>query len=183
MKNCCNMTSKLKKCIRKSDKKIFNLPRRFSKKRCVNGEIKGFTMKSSCAPFKDCLKRGGRKTKKNKSQFLYNPNNPKKSFDVYINKNPTDTIPIRYSTVQDVKGTIEKLEKLYKSNRYSHKRIWQVGMIMKVRLEAMKKHKSKLYPHAKNVNRRFILANKYFKFLGKRTTLGEKERKKIIFNI
>ena len=25
-----------------------------------------------------------RKQKKNKKQFLYNPNNPKKSFDVYI---------------------------------------------------------------------------------------------------
>ena len=182
MKSCCNITSKTKKCIRKSDKKIFNLPRRFTKKRCVNGQIKGFTMKSSCAPFKDCLKRGGRKTKKNKLQFLYNPNNPKKSFDVYINKNPSDTISIKYSTIQDVKDTIQKLEKLYKSNKYSHKRIWQVGMIMKVRLEAMKNHKKTLYPGAKNINKRFVLANKYFKFLGKRTKLEENERKTLIFN-
>ncbi len=34
------------------------------------------------------------KTRKNKTkkQFLYNPTNPKKSFDVYIDKNPKDTI-------------------------------------------------------------------------------------------
>ena len=31
------------------------------------------------------------KTKKQK-QFLFNPRNPEKSFDVYIDKNPTDTI-------------------------------------------------------------------------------------------
>ena len=29
-----------------------------------------------------------------KKRFLYNPNNPKKSFNVYIDKNPKDTIPI-----------------------------------------------------------------------------------------
>ena len=42
-------------------------------------------------------------------------------------------------------------------------------MIMKVRLEAMLKHKTKKYPNAKKVKQRFNLANKYFKFLGKRT--------------
>ena len=41
-------------------------------------------------------------------QFLYNPKNPKKSFDVYIDKNPKDTISIKYSTVDDVKNTIKK---------------------------------------------------------------------------
>ena len=56
---------------------------------------------------------------------------------------------------------INKLEKLYKSNKYSHKRIWQVGMILKVRLEAMKKNKKKLYSKAKFVEERFDLANQY----------------------
>jgi len=116
-----------------------------------------------------------------KIQFLYNPNNPKKSFDVYINKNPSDTIPIKYTTINDVKNTIYNLEKLYKSNKYPHKRIWQVGMILKVRLQAMHKHKNKLYPNAKNVYRRYLLANKYFQFLGKRTKLSEKERKNLVF--
>ena len=41
-------------------------------------------------------KNGLNKTRK---QFLFNPNNPKKSFDVYIDKNPKDTIPIKYTTI------------------------------------------------------------------------------------
>jgi hypothetical protein len=51
---------------------------------------------------------------KTKKQFLYNPNNPKKSFDVYIDKNPNDTIHIKYTTLDDVRNTINLLEKLYK---------------------------------------------------------------------
>ena len=31
--------------------------------------------------------------------FLFNPKNPKKRFDVYIDKNPKDTIPIKYKTL------------------------------------------------------------------------------------
>ena len=54
---------------------------------------------------------------KTKKQFLYNPNDPKKSFDVYIDKDPSDTIPIKYITIDDVKNTITKLEKLYKTNK------------------------------------------------------------------
>ena len=56
-------------------------------------------------------------------------------------------------------------------------------MIMKVRLEAMKKHKKEMYPNAKEVTKRYNLANKYFKFLGKRTKIkGEEERKKLKFS-
>jgi len=127
-----------------------------------------------------------RKTNKNrtrKKQFLYNPNDPKKSFDVYIDKDPSDTIPIKYTTVQDVKNTIKKLENLYKTGKYSHKRIWQVGMIMKVRLEAMLKHKKTRYPNAKHVKDRYIVANKYFLFLRSRTKENERDRKSMIFTI
>ena len=114
--------------------------------------------------------KGGKKTKE--KQFLYNPDNPKKSFDVYIDKNPNDTIPIKYTTIQDVKNTINKLEKLYKSDKYPHKRIWQVGMIMYVRLKVLKDKKPK----------EFKLSEKYFKFLGKRTKIkGEQDRKKFTF--
>tara|TARA_Y100000591_G_scaffold333389_1_gene376987 strand:+ start:15750 stop:16127 length:378 start_codon:yes stop_codon:yes gene_type:complete len=122
--------------------------------------------------------------RKTKKQFLFNPNNPKKSFDVYIDKNPKDTIHIKYTTVNDVKNTIKKLEKLYKTKRYPHKRIWQVGMIMKVRLEAIKRHKTQKYKKVKNINERYNLANRYFKFLGKRTKNKTfKERKKMDFNV
>ena len=128
-------------------------------------------------------KRKTRKRRnKQKKQFLYNPNDPSKSFDVYIDKNPNDTISIKYTTVKDVKDTIIKLERLYKTKRYPHKRIWQVGMIMKVRLEAMKKHKKTRYPNAKGVTARFNLANKYFKFLGKRSKKHSfDERKSMVF--
>ena len=109
---------------------------------------------------------------KTKKQFLFNPKNPKKSFDVYIDKNPKDTINIKYSTIEDVKNTIEKLEKLYKNKKYTHKRIWQVGMIMNVRLRILRNKKPEQY----------ALANKYFTFLGKRTKLDEKARYNLIFN-
>jgi len=108
---------------------------------------------------------------KTKKQFFFNPKNPKKSFDVYIDKNPKDTIHIKYTTIKDVKNTIEKLEKLYKNKKYTHKRIWQVGMIMKVRLQVLQNKKPKQY----------ALAKKYFIFLGKRTKLEDKERYKILF--
>ena len=52
--DCCKVDEKVnKKCVRKSDLKLFNLPRRFSKKACSKN-IKGFSMRSSCAPYKDC---------------------------------------------------------------------------------------------------------------------------------
>ena len=108
---------------------------------------------------------------KTKKRFLYNPNNPKKSFDVYIDKNPKDTIHIKYTTLPDVKNTIDNLEKLYKAKKYTHKRIWQVGMIMKVRLEVLKITKPEQYN----------ISKKYFEFLGKRTKLDNKDRYNSIF--
>ena len=122
---------------------------------------------------KNTYKKKHKKThKKTQKRFLFNPENPKKSFDVYIDKNPKDTIRIKYTTLEDVKNTIDKLEKLYKTKRYSHKRIWQVGMIMNVRLKVLKHIKPKQY----------ALANKYFIFLGKRTKLDDKDRYKIYYN-
>ena len=123
--------------------------------------------------YKKTKTRKTKKTKTIKRQFLYNPNNPKKSFDVYIDKNPKDTIHIKYTITQDVKNTIDKLEKLYKSKKYPHKRIWQVGMIMKVRLEVLKNKKPEQYQ----------LSKKYFEFLGKRTEQkNEATRMKMHFN-
>lgn len=113
------------------------------------------------------LKRLTRK----KRQFFFNPRNPDKSFDVYINKNPKNTIPIKYKTITDVENTIQHLEKLYKIGQYPHKRIWQVGMIMKVRLEVLKEKKPAEY----------ALAKKYFKFLGQRTKLSENKRRIALF--
>ena len=121
---------------------------------------------------KNITKHKTKKYNKTRKQFLFNPDNPKKSFDVYIDKNPNDTIPIKYTTVEDVKNTIDKLEKLYKNKKYTHKRIWQVGMIMYVRLKVLKQIKPEQY----------ALANKYFLFLGKRTKLDDEYRYTFVFN-
>ena len=101
-----------------------------------------------------------------KKHFLFNP---KKSFDVYIDKNQKDTIPIKYKTYSDTVKTIRKLERLYKSGKYTHKRIKQVAMILMVRLRVLKSKKRKSYN----------LAKRYHSFLGKRTK--SKNRKKMIF--
>jgi uncharacterized protein (DUF2237 family) len=292
MKNCCQSTKIDNKCKRITDGKEFDLPRKYSKKRCMS-KIAGFTMRASCAPYKGCKKKktmkGGlskqynlynkplkvcstnpvtgynrsgycstdmfdsgshlicakmnkrflESTKKDgndlttpgisfpglksgdrwclcqdrwyqaykkgkapkviktatnskirkeykdiilkktikggsKKQLLFNPDDPKKSFDVYIDKDPSDTIPIKYTTIQDVKRTIRKLERLFKEGKYSHKRIWQVCMILRVRLKVLKKKKPEEYK----------LAERYFKFLGQRTKLKTfNERKKFTFKI
>ena len=53
--SCCQKTTRNNnQCRRTVDGKIFSLPRRFSRKQCQRG-IKGFTMRSSCAPFKGCI--------------------------------------------------------------------------------------------------------------------------------
>ena len=181
--SCCNHTRKAKKCVRK-DGKLFSLPRKFTRKHCSEKRKQGYSMNASCAPYKNCKKTERKvirtrkkrsKTKKQKSpQFLYHID---KSFDVYIDKNPKDTIPIKYSSLEDVRKTIKKLERLYKAGKYSHKRIWQVGMIMKVRLDAIKKH----HPDVGGINQRQKLAKKYFKFLGERTKTVKSERKKMVF--
>jgi len=93
--------------------------------------------------------------------------------NVYINKNPKNTIHIKYKTVDNVKDTIQKLERLYKAKKYPHKRIWQVGMIMKVRLGVLRNKKPTEYK----------LASDYLNFLSKRTSLPENERYHFKFSL
>ena len=94
-----------------------------------------------------------------KTEFFFNPNDPKRSFDVYKDKNPKDTIPIKYSSKTQLKKTIKKLENLYKEGKYPHKRISQVAMILKVRLRIIK-IKNPIIDKG-----RYELAEKYVKFL------------------
>ena len=56
MKSCCMACSQNKKCARSSNKKVFSLPRKFNKKTCLRGKVKGFTMRASCAPYKNCMR-------------------------------------------------------------------------------------------------------------------------------
>jgi hypothetical protein len=113
-----------------------------------------------------------RTTHKRSPLFFFHPDQPDKRFDVYINKNPKDTIPIRYKTIEDVQHTITHLEKLYKTKQYPHQRIWQVGMILYVRLRALQRKKPKEY----------ALAKRYFTFLGHRTSLSQPERYRARFS-
>lgn len=82
---------------------------------------------------------------------------------MYIDKNPKDTISIKYSTKKEVMETINKLEKLYKTDKYPHKRISQVAMIMMVRLRVIKEKNPKIDKG------RFLLSKRYFEFLKDRT--------------
>ena len=50
IKSCGSSTEKDKRCRRVRDGKIFELPRKFTKKQCRKG-VKGYSMKSSCAPY------------------------------------------------------------------------------------------------------------------------------------
>ena len=155
--------------VRKKPVKKRNFGKKWSLKykRSINCKRpKGFSQKQYC--------KRKRKRKFGEKTFLYNHDNPKTSFDVYINKNPKDTIPIKYTSIKDVKDTIRKLERLYKAKKYPHTRIWKVGMILKVRLEAMVKHTGKKKTHFKH-------SKNYFHFLGQRTTKKEKERRKMVF--
>ena len=82
----------MEKCIRK-DGKNFRLPRKVDRELCLTKDIKGFSLKSSCAPYKYYAK----------NSFLYTQMIRLDHFDVYIDKNPKDTIPIKYKTIDDVK--------------------------------------------------------------------------------
>tara|TARA_R100001129_G_scaffold9729_3_gene6712 strand:- start:1278 stop:1604 length:327 start_codon:yes stop_codon:yes gene_type:complete len=105
------------------------------------------------------------KTKAKKDLFFDN-------YDLYSDANPKDTIRIKYKTIDDVKNTIKKLEKLYKSNKYKHARISQVANVMTQRLKVL------------GNDNRYKLSNRYFEFLKKRTKLKtETERKKLIFKV
>jgi hypothetical protein len=109
----------------------------------------------------------------NKKQFFFNPSDNKKSFDVYKDKNPKDTIPIKYATLKDTKETIKKLEKLYKDGKYPHNRISKVAMILMVRLRIINPND----PRTK-------LAISYFNFLKERTKeKNDKKRKELKFKI
>ena len=118
-------------------------------------------MIASCAPYNDC--------------FKFKQDRP---FDVYIDQNPKDTIPIRYATIDDVRQTIKRLELLYKKNDYTHKRVKQVAVIMMIRLRHifLMKH---LYPNTQDIKKRFTLSYRYNQFLKQRTKIKSDRLRKL----
>ena len=63
---------------------------------------------------------------------------PEQHSNLYTNENPSDTIPIRFRTIQDVKNTIKRLERLRKSKKYTRARISQVAHVLEQRTRFMK---------------------------------------------
>jgi hypothetical protein len=51
---------------------------------------------------KNKLKKKVKSRTKSRTKFFFNPYSLKKSFDVYIDKNPKDTIRIKYKTLEDL---------------------------------------------------------------------------------
>ena len=89
---------------------------------------------------------------------------------LYTDENPKDTIPLKMKNVKDVKDTINKLEKLFKSGKRPHIRISQVAQVLEQRLRFMdKKEEHKL-------------AKRYTDFLKERTKKkGFENRKALTF--
>ena len=89
---------------------------------------------------------------------------------LYTDENPKDTIPIKFSSVKDVKQTINKLEKLFKSGSRPHIRISQVAQVLMQRMRVINKN-----------DERFKIAKKYTEFLKERTKQKPDQRKKMVF--
>ena len=102
------------------------------------------------------------KTKKKENTFF-------KNYDLYSDANPRDTVRIKYTTEKDVKDTVNKLEKMYKSNKITHSRYSQITNVMTQRLRVINPK-----------DKRLMLSKKYFDFLKSRTKIkNEKDRKKL----
>lgn len=116
-----------------------------------------------------------------KKPFLYDSKNPN-SYNIFTDNNPKDTISIKYNNLESLRNTINKLEKLYKSGSYTHKRISQVGMIIKVRLKIIYDKSNTLYKKSTDIVERYKLSNKYFEFLKQRTKeKNDTDRKLLTF--
>ncbi len=68
IQSCCTHSLHSRVCKRKKDKKMFSLPRRFSKDKCMKTRKKGFSMRSSCAPYRDCKRKSKKSRKKTKKK-------------------------------------------------------------------------------------------------------------------
>ena len=113
------------------------------------------------------------RTPKKKDSELYF-----EKYDLYSDANPNDTISVKYKTVDDLKKTIRKLERLYKREDYNHARIVQVANVLKQRIRV-------IYDRTGKGIRRYKLINRYFDFLTQERTptKGFDRRKKLKFKI
>ena len=71
-KSCCVANEeKDKSCSRALDAKVFKLPRKYSRSFCLSPKNKkGYTQRSSCAPFQGCIQTGGTRSKEKNMKNL-----------------------------------------------------------------------------------------------------------------
>lgn len=86
----------------------------------------------------------------------------KSGYDLYSDKNPKDTVPIKYRTIKDVRDTIQMLKKHHASGKYSHARIVQIVNVMTQRLRVQAP-----------TTTRYKLAKSYFEQLKRHTARSE----------
>jgi len=91
-------------------------------------------------------------------------------YDLYSDADPSDSIPIEYSTIKETESTVKRLERLRKTGTYSHKRIVQVANVMLQRLRV-------IYNNHGKGKTRFQLAERYFNKL-KKITIKRRSGKK-----
>ena len=92
---------------------------------------------------------------------------------LYTDEDATNSVPIKFSNINDVKQTIRKLESLYKSGKRPHVRISQIAQVLEQRTRFMKGKKKENE-----------LAKRYTSFLKERTKKkSEQERKKLTFKL
>jgi len=132
---------------------------------------KGFSQRAHCQ---------GRKKRSLEGRAVH-AKTPKKrqtyfeKYDLYSDANPKDTVKINYTTEKEVKDTIKKLERLYKSGSKSHRRIVQIVNVMTQRLRVITEKTGK------GINR-YKKSKRYFEFLKTRTKVkGEEKRKEMSF--
>lgn len=91
---------------------------------------------------------------------------------LYTDEDATDTVSIKFTTVDDVKNTIRKLERLFKSGERPHLRISQIAQVLEQRLRFIK-----------GAGDRHKIAVRYKNFLKERTKKKGDERKKLTFKL
>lgn len=107
-------------------------------------------------------------------------NTPKKEktffekYDLYSDANPSDSVRVKFDTIENLNKTISKIERLYKKNKITHARAVQITNVITQRLRV-------IYNNTGKAKDRFDRSKNYFEFLKKRTKLSEEKRKKFIF--
>ena len=93
-----------------------------------------------------------------------------KDYDLYSDANPSDTVRVKYDTLDNLKKTISKIERLYKKKTITHARASQIANVISQRLRVINEN-----------DKRTKLSFKYFSFLKLRTKQNEKERRRMTF--